>query len=101
MGWERRRQRLEIQATCLFDWQNLIAEAARERFDAEEKLQWDSYEILKKQLQQEWLDGIEYSKRTSRSNPGNRAPRTLEQRRKLSEAIAAKWADPVSSQPCH
>jgi len=94
MVWKRRYQRLETQATCLFDWQNLIAEAAREGFDEEEELQWDSFEILEKQLQQEWLE-------TPRPKTANRAPVTLEERRKISKAMAAKWADPVSSQPHH
>ncbi|KAJ8447543.1 hypothetical protein Cgig2_031156 [Carnegiea gigantea] len=87
MVWKRRYQRLETQATCLFDWQNLIAEAAREGFDEEEELQWDSFEILEKQLQQEWLE-------MPRPKTANRAPITLEERRKISEAMAAKWADP-------
>jgi len=90
LQWKKHHQRLEIQATCPFDWQNLIAEAARKGLDDEEELQWDSYEILKKQLQQEWLH---------RARTYMTAPKSLEHRRKIAEAIAAKWADPVSYQP--
>ncbi|CAN4085098.1 unnamed protein product [Withania somnifera] len=83
MGWERRRGKLMLQETCHYEWQNLIAEASRRGLLGEEELQWDSYAILGKQLEQEWIQS------------GNkRAPKSAEQRRKISEAIAAKWADP-------
>ncbi|XP_074289701.1 uncharacterized protein LOC141614951 [Silene latifolia] len=85
---------LMLQETCLFDWQNLIAEAARGGFQDEEELQWDSYDILSKQLQHEWLESIEHRKSLPRPKGSKRAPKSLEQRRKIDEAISAKWADP-------
>lgn len=85
VGWKRRHQRLEIQATCLLDWQNLIAETARKGLDEEEELQWNSYEILKRQLQQEWLH---------RARTNMTAPKSRQQRINIAEAITAKWADP-------
>ncbi|KAF7134304.1 hypothetical protein RHSIM_Rhsim08G0245300 [Rhododendron simsii] len=94
MGWERRREKLRLQKTCYFDWQNLIAEASRRGFVGQEELQWDSYQILSEQLEQEWLESIELKKRR-RLKGNKRAPRTLEERRKISEAITAKWADPL------
>jgi len=97
ISWRRRRERLKLQATCLFDWQNLIADAARNGFLEEEGLQWNSYEILNEQLKQEWLDSIEYRKTMCRRS--RRAPKSLEQRRRIAQAIVAKWADPVSSHP--
>ncbi|MCD7450963.1 hypothetical protein HAX54_009111 [Datura stramonium] len=94
MGWERRRGKLMLQETCHYEWQNLIAEASRRGLLGEEELQWDSYEILNKQLEQEWIQSVEERKNTPRQKGNKRAPKSAEQRRKISEAIAAKWADP-------
>ncbi|CAL5434576.1 unnamed protein product [Camellia sinensis] len=95
MGWERRREKLKLQETCYFEWQNLIAEASRKGFVGEEEKQWDSYEILDEQLEQEWLESVEQSRKMARPKGSKRAPNSLEQRRKISEAISAKWADPA------
>lgn len=95
IGWNRRREKLMLQETCHFEWQNLIADASRRGLLGEEELQWDSYEILDEQLEQEWLESIEQRKKTPRPQGSKRAPKSAEQRRKISEAIAAKWADPV------
>ncbi|XP_010680818.2 uncharacterized protein LOC104895876 isoform X2 [Beta vulgaris subsp. vulgaris] len=94
IGWQKRREKLLVQETCLFDWQHMIAEAARKGLEDEEELQWDSYEIINEKLQQEWLASIEYRKLTPRTKGSKRAPKSLQQRRKIAEAIAAKWADP-------
>ncbi|KNA04000.1 hypothetical protein SOVF_203790 [Spinacia oleracea] len=94
LGWQKRREKLLLQETCLFDWQNLIAESARKGLLEEEELQWDSYQVMNERLQQEWLASIEYRKTTPRPKGSKRAPKSLEQRRKIAEAIAAKWADP-------
>ncbi|KAK8524720.1 hypothetical protein V6N13_015732 [Hibiscus sabdariffa] len=94
MGWERRREQLMLQETCHFEWMNLIAEASRKGYCGEEELQWDSYKILDEQLTKEWLESVEQRKSTPRVKGSKRAPKSLEQRRKIAEAIAAKWADP-------
>ncbi|GMQ02109.1 hypothetical protein CsSME_00048491 [Camellia sinensis var. sinensis] len=94
-GWERRSEKLKLQETCYFEWQNLIAEASRKGFVGEEEKQWDSYEILDEQLEQEWLESVEQSRKMARPKGSKRAPNSLEQRRKISEAISAKWADPA------
>ncbi|XP_060206044.1 uncharacterized protein LOC132633562 isoform X1 [Lycium barbarum] len=94
IGWERRRGKLMLQETCHYEWQNLIAEASRSGLMGEEELQWDSYEILSKQLEQEWIKSVEERKNMPRLKGNKRAPKSAEQRRKISEAIAAKWADP-------
>ncbi|OIT05210.1 PREDICTED: uncharacterized protein LOC109223971 [Nicotiana attenuata] len=94
MGWERRRGKLMLQETCHYEWQNLIAEASRGGLQGEEELQWDSYEILNEQLEQEWIKSVEERKNMPRQKGNKRAPKSAEQRRKISEAIAAKWADP-------
>ncbi len=97
IGWQRRRERLMVQENCCFEWQNLIAEASRQGFVGEEELQWDSYKILDKQLKYEWVESVEQRKMMSRPKGSKRAPKSLEQRRKIEEAISAKWADPVST----
>ncbi|KAL7233302.1 hypothetical protein ACSBR1_017016 [Camellia fascicularis] len=95
MGWERRREKLKLQETCYFEWQNLIAEASRKGFVGEEEKQQDSYKILDEQLEQEWLECVEQRRKMARPKGSKRAPKSLEQRRKISEAISAKWADPA------
>lgn len=94
MGWERRRGKLMVQESCYFEWQNLIAEAARRGLAGEEELQWYSYNILDEQLKTEWLESVEQRKTMPRTTGSKRAPKSPEQRKKIAEAIAAKWADP-------
>ncbi|XWS18756.1 hypothetical protein CRYUN_Cryun32bG0072200 [Craigia yunnanensis] len=94
MGWERRREKLMVQEACHFEWMNLIAEASRQGCFGEEELQWDSYKMLDEQLKKEWLESVEQRKLMPRPKGSKRAPKSLEQRRKIAAAIAAKWADP-------
>ncbi|XP_051119565.1 uncharacterized protein LOC127243530 [Andrographis paniculata] len=94
LGWERRRERLRVQETCHYEWLNLVAEAARKGFLGEEELQWDSYMIISKELEQEWLQSVEERKHMPKPKGNKRAPKSAEQKRRISEAIAAKWADP-------
>ncbi|KAF5776803.1 putative nuclease associated modular domain 3 [Helianthus annuus] len=93
--WDRRRFNQRMIARCYHEWLNLLAEASRKGLGGEEELQWDSYEIINEQLGKEFREGMESRKEKRGSGPGVRAPKTLEQRRKISEAIAAKWADPA------
>ncbi|KAK7258390.1 hypothetical protein RIF29_23964 [Crotalaria pallida] len=92
--WERKRGRKLVQELCCFEWQNLIAEASRQGYVGQEELQWNSYEIMDEQLKQEWLASVEQRKQMTRTPGSKRAPKSLEQRRKIAEAITAKWADP-------
>ncbi|KAF6157354.1 hypothetical protein GIB67_004292, partial [Kingdonia uniflora] len=94
IGWQRRREKLMVQETCCFEWQHLIAEASRRGYAGEEELQWDTYTVLDKQLEQEWLEGIKHRKSSPRPKGSKRGPKSVEQRKKISEAISAKWADP-------
>ncbi|CAM8906644.1 unnamed protein product [Rhodiola kirilowii] len=94
MGWERRRQRMRLQEICHFEWQNLIAEASRKGFSGEEELQWDSYKVLETQLGHVWVECVEQRKKTPKVVGSRRAPKSAEQRRKIAEAISAKWSDP-------
>ncbi|CAI9766053.1 unnamed protein product [Fraxinus pennsylvanica] len=95
LGWEKRREKLTLQETGFYEWQNLIADTARRGVLGEEELQWDSYKVLNEQLELEWLQSVEQRKRMSRPKGSKRAPKSAEQRRKISEAISAKWADPA------
>ena len=97
MGWQRRRERLMVQGNGCFEWQNLIAEASRRGFVGEEELQWDSYKILDEQLKHEWVESVEQRKIINRRKGSKRTHMSPEQRRKIAEAISAKWADPVST----
>ncbi|KAL6285280.1 hypothetical protein ACE6H2_009670 [Prunus campanulata] len=94
IGWQRRRDKLSLQENCCFEWQNLIAAASRQGYDGEEELQWDSYKIFDEQLKEEYLESVEQRKIMRRPKGSKRAPKSLEQRRKISQAISAKWNDP-------
>lgn len=95
MRWQRRYKKRILQETICYEWENLIAEASRMGFNGEEELQWNSYEILDEELEQEWVESVEQRKNVRAPNSSKRAPKSLEQRRKISEAIHAKWADPA------
>ncbi|XP_019455610.1 PREDICTED: uncharacterized protein LOC109356642 isoform X1 [Lupinus angustifolius] len=94
MRCKRRRERKVVQETCCFKWQNLIAETSRRGYAGQEELQWNSFEILNEQLELEWLASVKECKTMPREPGSNRAPKTLEHRRKIAAAISAKWADP-------
>ena len=96
MGWQKRREKQLVQETCYYEWQNLIAAASRRGYVGEEELQWDAYKLISEKLELEWVQGIEQRKMMPRPKGSKRAPKSPEQRRKIAEAIAAKWADPVS-----
>ncbi|CAM8993792.1 unnamed protein product [Rhodiola kirilowii] len=94
MGWERRRQRLLLQEMCHFEWLNLIADGSRRGYSGEDELQWDSYKLLDEHLGHVWVESVEQRKKTPRVPGSRRAPKSIEQRRKIAEAISAKWSDP-------
>lgn len=94
LGWQKRRENLMLQEICCYEWKNLIAEASRRGLFGEEQLEWNSYKILSKQLEQEWLLSVGERIKVPRPKWNRRAPKSAEQRRKISEAISAKWADP-------
>ncbi|WCJ39289.1 hypothetical protein M5689_020287 [Euphorbia peplus] len=94
MTWRKRREKLIVQESCYYEWQNLIADASRRGLVGEEEMQWDSYKILSDKIEVEWVESIEQRKTMPRPKGSKRAPKSPEQRRKIAEAIAAKWADP-------
>lgn len=94
-GWRKRHEKLMVQEGCFFEWRNCIAYSARRDCAGEGELQWDSYKILNEQLKRQWLESMEKRKTKLRTKESKRAPKSPEQRRKISEAIAAKWADAV------
>ncbi|KAL8055989.1 hypothetical protein ABFX02_04G090700 [Erythranthe guttata] len=94
LGWGRRREKLMVQETCHHKWQDLIAQAAQKGLFGEEELQWDSYKTMDEHLEQEWQQSVEERKNNPRAKGSKRAPKSPEQKRKIAEAISAKWADP-------
>lgn len=48
--FKERRKRKKLQETCLFEWEESVAEAARLGAHGEDKLQWDAYGILKEKV---------------------------------------------------
>jgi hypothetical protein len=95
IGWERRRKKRKLQETCHYEWQNLIAEASRRGYEDQLELQWNSYKMIDEQLTCEWLEALEQKKKSFTPKGSKRAPKSLEQRRKISAAISAKWSDPA------
>ncbi|XP_054779662.1 uncharacterized protein LOC129287501 isoform X2 [Prosopis cineraria] len=93
--WDGIHRKKMMQETCYFEWQNLIAEASRQGYGGEDKMQWNSYETLNEQLKQEWLEIVKQRNAVPKAQGNRSAPKSLEQRRKIAEAISTKWADPV------
>ncbi|KAL5995052.1 hypothetical protein ACLOJK_025110 [Asimina triloba] len=91
--WECRRGRLMFKEKCHLEWKNLIAEASRKGYSGDEELQWDSFEILDKQLENKWFEISGREKSKTIPPDGRKAPKSLKHRRKIAEAISAKWAD--------
>ena len=87
-----------MQDGCFVEWRDMVADAARKGFAGEVSLQWNSYKILTDQMQQEWLGYLQKRRSMPRPRGNRRAPKTPEQRRKIAEAIAAKWLDQVRAQ---
>jgi hypothetical protein len=87
-----------VQDGCFVEWRDMVANAAREGFADEVSLQWNSYKILTDQMRQEWLGYLQKRRSMPRPRGNRRAPKTPEQRRKIAEAIAAKWLDQVRAQ---
>ncbi|KAJ1288159.1 hypothetical protein BS78_02G068900 [Paspalum vaginatum] len=92
-GWSLRLQRLMVQDGCFVEWRDMVADAARKGFTGGVSLQWNSYKILSEQMRQEWLENLQKKRSMPRPRGYRRAPKTPEQRRKIAEAIAAKWLD--------
>lgn len=90
---EEWRKKMKLQETYLLEWQDNIAEAARIGSYGEEKLQWNTYVILKENMHQEWLQALQIQK-AIRKRKDSRAPKSVEQKKKISEAIRTKWEDP-------
>lgn len=92
-GWSLRLQRLMVQDGCFVEWRDMVADASRKGFAGGVALQWNSYKILTEQMRQEWLENLQKKRSMPRPRGNRRAPKTPEQRRKIAEAIAAKWLD--------
>lgn len=99
-GWSLRLQRLMVQDGCFVEWRDMVADAAKKGFAGGVGLQWNSYKILTEQMRQEWLENLQKRRSMPRPRGNRRAPKTPEQRRKIAEAIAAKWLNQVRTLKC-
>lgn len=96
--WEAKRIIRETQVQCVRDWNEVIAEAARVGAPGEEELEWDSYKKIKEQYKLEDLKAERQRKaelRASLKSERQRKPVSEAHRKAISDAIRAKWADPV------
>ena len=93
--FEERRKR-KLQEMCLLQWEDNIAESARIGVNGEDELQWDAYAILKENMYQDWLQVVEMEKETGKQKrKDKRDPKSVEQKKKISEVVRAKWVDVV------
>lgn len=92
-GWSLRLQKLMVQDGCFVEWRDMVADAARKGFAGGVSLEWNSYKILSEQMRHDWLENLQKRRSMPRPRGNRRAPKTPEQRRKIAEAIAAKWLD--------
>ncbi|ONK70022.1 uncharacterized protein A4U43_C05F29430 [Asparagus officinalis] len=53
--WEKRLQQKKLQENCYLSWARSIAEAAKEGYPGQEKLEWDSYERMKSTIISQYL----------------------------------------------
>lgn len=90
-----------VQDGCFVEWRDMVADAARKGFAGGVNLQWNSYKILTEQMRQEWLGNHQKRRSMPRPRGNRRAPKTPEQRRKIAEAIAAKWLNQVRTLKMH
>ncbi|KAF3331015.1 Origin recognition complex subunit 2 [Carex littledalei] len=93
-GWRRRSEKNMIQQRCHVEWCNMIAEMTRIGFYGETELQWDSYELLQEELKRECPQSLHKRISMLRKQNSSRGPKSPEQRKRIAEAIRAKWADP-------
>ncbi|KAI5079571.1 hypothetical protein GOP47_0005050 [Adiantum capillus-veneris] len=87
--WELRREAMKIQESCLREWEELIADTARRGSDGDAVYQWDSYNILR----MEWINSKKKIPKTHRT-----CRKSADHKRKIAEAISAKWTDPEYSE---
>eukprot|EP00250_Pteridium_aquilinum_P007084 c16876_g1_i2 orf=377-1846(-) len=83
--WDLRRKAQKRQESCVREWEELIADAARQGSDGDVVFQWDSYNIIRVELRDAW----ELQVRKARTGR-----KSADHRNKISKAIIAKWADP-------
>ncbi|KAJ1686384.1 hypothetical protein LUZ63_017774 [Rhynchospora breviuscula] len=100
-GWRRRREKIMIQEGCHLEWRNIIADAARVGLYGDKELHWDSYELLQEELEREWVQSVQRRRSMPRQHISSRAPKSLEQRKRIAEAIRTKWTDPEYRQRVH
>ncbi len=100
--WDRKRTKASIERMCVRDWQEAVAEAARQGGLGDEEVEWDTYKNLKQQIRLEQLtaakqDRIQLKEERRAMRKAMRGNGySLEHRMKISEAIRAKWEDPVN-----
>jgi hypothetical protein len=100
--WNRKRMNMFIEKMCIGEWREAIAEAARVGGLDDDELEWDTYKNLKHQIRLQQLaaakqDRLQLKQEMRALKKAMRGPGyTMEHRMKISEAIRAKWEDPVS-----
>jgi hypothetical protein len=91
-----------IEMMCIGEWREAIAETARVGGLDDDELEWDTYKNLKHQIRLQQLaaakqDRLRLKQEMRALKKAMRGPGyTMEHRMKISEAIRAKWEDPVS-----
>ena len=88
-AWKEKRRIRAIQESCVIEWKDMIAEAARKGDEGDTIYEWDSYLSIRRHLRS--LSKSEKKKKEVVC----RGALSAEHRLRISEAIKAKWSDPV------
>ncbi|MCO5572558.1 hypothetical protein L7F22_026313 [Adiantum nelumboides] len=86
------KSRMELerrQFSIVQEWRDSVAFLARRGIVGDHELQWDSYQVIKKELHRQYY-GVKKNK--GREHRARSLP--LEHRLRISESVRVKWADP-------
>lgn len=86
--WVAKRKVKEVQETCVEEWKEFIADAARRGYGGDVVYEWNSYVTIFKELQYAWRVNRKRRKKKDSSSALSSAHRI-----KISNAIKVKWAD--------
>jgi hypothetical protein len=87
--WNKRKRQRHRQENCVREWAESIAESARKGSGDDVEHEWDSYDLILQEMRAARKRHQQQMKKDPSSG------KSYDHRLKISEAIRAKWADPV------
>ena len=89
--WDARKKTKQAQETLIEQWRECIADTARRGDGSNEAYEWNSYNLILKELQHIWN-----LNRKKRKKKESSVGLSVDHRIKISNAIKSKWANIVS-----